>query len=156
MGTEYYLVDKKNKTFYDLGKGNWYILAQDLDYIQDKDLLELFLLEDVYNVYDCDWRTKEDNDQLIEYIKTRIVPDIYNAFGNTPKEYLTVVPDSVDDITICKAKKYKCIGTRHNDIGSEEYNKDMAYLNRQLTPGNYPEHWYNPDNYKQYPEWELY
>ena len=51
MGIDYFLVDKQNKTFFELGRGNWYNLGYDLDCISDPGKLQECLLEEVFSYY---------------------------------------------------------------------------------------------------------
>ena len=63
MGVEYYIVNIKNKTFYDLGKGGWYCLRYGLeDYfqeLQDPELLTLFIMEE----WGCDCNDGEEHSE---------------------------------------------------------------------------------------------
>lgn len=154
MGVEYYVIDKANKTYYDLGKGGRYELIYEMDVFSDLEMLTLFIIEDVWNL---DLYPPEEKQDMINYTTNRVAPDLFEAFGKTKKEDLCIVNDCGDDITICKVKKYRCIGTRYySDKDSDEYKKEMIDLNKHLEDTKINKRWYNPELYTKYSEWEKY
>lgn len=155
MGVEYYVIDKANKTFYELGKGGWYELHYDMNVFSDLEMLTLFILEDVYE--GGQWYKLEVWLDMEDYITNRVAPDLFEAFGKTKKEDLVIVNDCGDDKVICKVKKYKCIGSRYyGNKESDEYKEAMIELNKHLEDTELNRKWYNPENYKQYIEWKQY
>ena len=54
MGVEYYLINKENKTFYDLGKGAWYEFTGQEEALTDLEYLEEFIFDDCLYGYDRD------------------------------------------------------------------------------------------------------
>lgn len=156
MGTEYYVIDTSAKTFYLLGKGRWYTLNDDKEAFQDQGYLVLYILEKCY----CLSYLQETygNQEVIElegHVRSRIAPDLFQAFGHSQPEHLHIVDDCGDDLTICKAKGYRCVGTRYNERGDARYEEDLARMNRHLNDPFY-KHLYDPEKHKQYPEWEMY
>ena len=154
MGVEYWLLDKKNKIFYDLGKGGWYEFNYDLEAFQDLEYLTDFILNDVFQLEYCN--TEESKNDLINYIKNELAPELYNLFHNSKPEELEVVNDCGDDMVICKAKRYKCIGTIYYFDDPKKKQEDIDYNNRHLEDTELNKRWYNPENYKQYLEWVKY
>jgi len=159
MGVEYWLLDKHNKTFYDLGKGGWYAFNDDLEVFQDLECLTTYILEDIYNIFLLQvyaLKEEEQNKTTIEYIKKYLAPDLYNLFKDVKPENLCVVNDCGDDMIICKSKKYKCIGTRFYFDDLEKRKQEIKYNNKHLEDTELNKRWYNSENYKQYPEWGKY
>ncbi len=157
MGTEYYAINLKNKTFYDLGKGGWYALT-DKEAFQDVEYLANEILTECYYINDADyWEDQEGKKDTVEYVTTRIAPDLYEMMRDTPPDQIRIMDDCGDDITICKAKGYRCVGTRYYSKGSPEYLESLTYMNRHFQTDN-PLHkrWYDPEQYKNYPEFSIY
>ena len=154
MSHYYYVVDKNAKTFYCLGKGSWYIMNQDKEIFQDQEYLSLFIIEDVYGI-ENDGDDEFSNNQK-QYIKERIVPDLFKAFNKSNPKDLVIISDAYDDLTIMKSKRYVCVGTRYNEIDSDRHKEDIAYYNRQNSGDPLYERLYDPEQMKQYPEWEIY
>lgn len=156
MGIEYYAINTQNKTFYDLGKGGWYALTdmeafQDEEYLCNEILTECFYIDE-----EDDWRKPEEKERIINHVKTRVAPDLFNMMKNTPTTKIRIINDCVDDITICKSKRYMCIGTRYYDIDSPEYQKSMQFNNRHLEDTPINKCWYDTDKYKDLPGYDEY
>lgn len=146
MGMDWYLVDKHNKTFYELGRGNWYIIKDDFEALSDKEYLEHFLLTDVCGSDDRD-------DEWNKYVSQRVVDDLFTNFGSTPKDSLKIINDSTDDLWIIRCKGYTCIGTRFEDKNTKEYQDYLDnHLNRHLCGRSAP-HLYSPQSAQGYPGW---
>ena len=159
MGIEYWLIDKSNKTFYDLGKGGWLEFNYDKECFQDLEYLTAYILEDVWNLDERIQNGTYSTDEGIElkdYIKNQLAPDLYNLFSQSKPEDLVVVNDCGDDFVICKAKKYKCVGTRFYFDDPKKRSEEINYNNKHLEDTDLNKRWYNPDDYKKYPEWEKY
>lgn len=125
MGLEYYLVNKENKTFYDLGKESWYVLMDEIDAVTDLEYLELFIKEDVF-----------DDNLSDEYCK-EMAYEIYSVAKCKDIRNIIVVNDSGDDSIIFRSLKYKCIGCRYRDDNNPEYNKELIeFNNRHFKPEN--------------------
>jgi len=159
MGVEYYLVDKKNKIFYDLGKGGLSELRYDFEALQDLEYLENYILEDCFQVSGenkLNYLKEDDIKETIEYVKNRLAPDLFNHFGQSDSKDLSIINDCTDDLWILKCKKYKCIGTRYYRPGSLEHNEEIARLNKHLEDTENNKKWYNPDEAKKYAEYNNY
>jgi len=153
MGQYFYLIDKGNKTFYRLGGGGWYALNEDLEAIMDLEYLTNYIINNCFHIDGCSEAKKQE---IIEHVKNRAAPDLFAAFGQSKTEDLVITDDGGDDITICKVKKYKCVGSRYHEKDSKEYKEDMEYLNKHLEDTDLNKRWYNPNNYTRYPEWQKY
>jgi hypothetical protein len=153
MSIEYYLGDKNKKIFYYLGQGMWSHLRENLDVLQDKEYLELFLLEECYSkeLYDI----HEWND-IIKYVSDRLTPDLYENFGNSKYEHLFMINDCGDDLFVMKVKRYICVGTRYNEKNSDNYFQDINFYNRHLANNAENKRYYNPELYSNLEEWSLY
>lgn len=152
MGTEYYIVDKQNKTYYQLGKGGWYGLHDCLFAVADPEILSIYILDEAYHnvIY-----SRQEWCEIREYIKSDLAPELFKLFGTTPHQYLKIINDCSDDLTILKVKKYKCIGTRYR-YDNENMDDYLKHMNRHLEDNPYNRRCYNPPDYYKYPEWEEY
>jgi hypothetical protein len=146
MGVEYYLVNTKDKIFYDLGKGGWYDLNYDMEAFFD---LEYLIEEILTECYDGD-ESKRD------YVANRVAPDLYNICKGCTKSDIFIVHDCGDDLTFMRTKNYKCVGARYYDKDSEEYNKHMDFLNRHLEDTLLNKRRYDPKSLERYPGFEKY
>jgi hypothetical protein len=156
LGVEYYAINIQDKTFYELGKGGWYELNYEPEAFSDLEYLTLFILEDCYFFVDGDMGySDEEVKRITDYITNRVAPALFEMMRDTPPDKIKVVNDCGDDITICKAKGYRCIGTRYGSPGTKEYEEDVERLNCHFRSTN-PKHWYNPEDYKKYPEYDIY
>jgi hypothetical protein len=122
MGVEYYIFDRLNKTFYDLGKGPWYHL--DVELIADLEMLKEWITTVCFE--ECGLTTKL-------WIDERIAPDLHRLFGQTPPQYIGIVNDCGDDLCEMKFLGYRCLGTRYFDKNSQEYVDYLMRSNRHLT-----------------------
>lgn len=159
MGVEYWLIDKKNKTFYDLGKGGWYAFNDDLECFQDLEYLTAYILDDVWDLEERHKKGSYPNDQYLDiknYIINQLAPDLFNLYCKSKPEDLEVVNDCGDDWVICKVKKYKCVGTRFYFDDPKERAQEIDHNNRHLEDTEINRRWYNPEAYKKYQEWEKY
>ena len=159
MGVEYYIINRKNKTAYDLGKGNWYALNHDKQCFQDLDYLINYIITECYGRVlekensNC---SEEENIELKSYIVNRIALDLFDFCKETDPKDIFIFNDSGDDITICRSLGYKFVGHRYNKKGDDDYLDYLEnHLNRHFKNSN-PKHWYNSEDYKDYPEYEIY
>lgn len=127
MSINYYIADLSKKVFYELGKGNWYLLNNDKEALSDKEYLALFIIEKCYN--------KTDNEESIDYITNRIAPDLFAIFHASDKNNISVVDE--EDMTILRAKGYTCIGTRYCEPNSYAYQRRITYNNKHLNNWGY-------------------
>lgn len=155
MGVEYWIVDTNQKVFYDLGKGGWYELNHEKEAFADLEYLTLFILEDCFDGYEK-YRDAADAKEFAEYITNRVAPDLFATFGKIKPEHIQIVNDCGDDWIIMKSKKYKCIGTRFYDIGSQEHLEEIEHNNKHLVDNEINQRWYNPEHLTKYQEWALY
>lgn len=127
MGAAYYIVNKEEKIFYELGKGQWSLLANNLDAFADFEYLCLFLLDEVFES-----TKRQCSKEMIDYIEQRVARDIFRLFGKVKPENLVVINDLTDDLAFLKMKKYECVGTRFFDKESTEYVEYLNKLNEHL------------------------
>lgn len=83
----------------------------------------------------------------LEYTK-KIAIDLHKLFKDVPIEFLEIINDCGDELTVCKAKKYKCVGS----IFKEEVD---AY-NKHLEDNDWNRRHYNPESFKKYPCWDRF
>lgn len=126
MGVEYYIINKEDKTFYDLGKGGWYCLKDEIEAVTDQEYLGLFIFEDVFghdDEEDVDFRAYCDE----------IAAEIFEMAKCNNIKNLTVIDDCGDDTIILRALKYRCVGSRYRDPKDPKYNKEcIESENRHL------------------------
>jgi hypothetical protein len=154
MGTEYYAVNKRDKTFYELGKGSWYILNQDKEAFTDLDYLALYIWEDIYD--EGSFLDKENIASVKDCIYSRVAPDLFKLCNGASPKDMEVFNDCGDELTIIRSLKYKCIGSRFGDIDSEQYIKDLEYINRHLRDDPFMRRLYDPESLKNYPDFERF
>jgi hypothetical protein len=81
MSLYYYLLDDENKTYYELGSGSWYLLREDLDFLSIEELLNQYLIEEIF--------VEPYSEVSTEYID-KISKDIFNKFGKTNPKKLRI------------------------------------------------------------------
>lgn len=140
MGIEYYIINRKNKTAYDLGKGGWYALSYDKECFQDLEYLENYILEECYN---------EVNDFIKTYVKEKVAPDLFEFCKNTEPKDIFIFNDSGDDMYICRCIGYRFLGHRYSGMSNQEYQEHLKFLNRHLD-NNTPAHFYDINRAKGY------
>ena len=123
MGVEYYVVDKKNKTFYELGKGSWFLLREK-GVFSDPDFLHHFLVSHVCK----EWVAEKDT---LEYVRW-LAYDLHGHFGSTPSDQLVIINDCGDELFYIKCMGYRCVGTRFGDPESDTFLREIAELNQHL------------------------
>lgn len=128
MGVEYWVVDKSNKTFYDLGKGPWGWGWDDISWaLSDADIFkealcklwEEFeaapLLADQYN-YAC-W----------------LAEDLHKHFGKIPEADVVLIRDGGGDMFDAMSNGYRGVGSRYlYKATDEKRQEEMKWLNRHL------------------------
>jgi hypothetical protein len=128
MGTEYYLINKEDKTFYKLGKGGWYALKDEIESVTDLEYLALFIWQDVFS-------NDDEEDVYWNQYCTEIATEIFEVAKCNNIKNLVVVDDGGDDTTIIKALKYRCIGSRYRDPNDPNFKKSqIEEANRHLLP----------------------
>ena len=158
MGVEYYIVNRKNKTAYDLGKGGWYALNDDKECFQDLEYLINYIATECYkSVFDKDiyHYSDEQKADIKNYITNRLAPDLFEFCKDTDPKDIFIFSDCEDTITICRSLGYKFVGHRYDEKGDKNYLDHLDFLNRHFLETN-PKHWYDPEKYKHYPEYETF
>lgn len=156
MSEEYYAINIKNKTFYDLGKGSWYALT-DMEAFQDKEYLCNEILTECYYIDDLQyWSDEIKRNEIIDHICNRVCPEIFQMMIDTSPDKIRIINDCIDDITICRSKGYRCVGTRYYDVGSTQYLDRIKFKNRHLEDTSKNKILYNQDNFKIYPAFSIY
>lgn len=148
MGIVYYAVNKANKTFYELGKGNWNDLNFDKEVFQDLEYLNSEILELVFD--------NSNNQEIIDHINNRVGPDLVEFFSNCPLSKIEIVNDCGDDHLIFCAKNYKCTGTRFGKKESKDYQQAIYQLNSHFQLGEANRKHYDFRNYLNHPLYEKY
>lgn len=157
MSIEYYIINRKNKTAYELGKGGWwYDLNYDKEYFKDLDLINYLITECWYGLDpESNYYNEDEKQDIKKYIADKIAPDLFEFCKDTDPKNIFIFNDCGDDITICRALGYRFVGSRYIEESEEAHQKRLDFLNRHFKENN-PKHWYNPDNYKDYPQYNLY
>ncbi len=97
MGIEWYLINKRDKTFYDLGKGGWYSL-DDPDAFSDLEYLTHEILHECYYIDDLDYRSEEEKIRIIAHVTDRVAPDLHEMCNGCGPGEVWVIPDSTDEL----------------------------------------------------------
>lgn len=128
MGTEYYLINKEDKTFYKLGKGGWYALKDEIEAVTDLEYLEIFIWQDVFT-------NDDEEDVSWKQYCTEIAAEIFEVAKCNNIKNLVVVNDCGDDTVIIRALKYRCVGSRYRDPNDPDYQKsEIEDANRHFLP----------------------
>lgn len=156
MGTEYYIINRKNKTAYLLGKGGWYALNDDKECFQDIEYLAHYIMTECWIGLktEFNWYNEEEKSDIKKYIANRIAPDLFELCKDTNSKDIFIFNDCGDDLAICRALGYKFVGQSYADKDSKEYKENLDFLNRHLKQQN--SHIYNIRNFINYPEYNLY
>ena len=157
MGVEYYIINRKNKTAYDLGKGSWYALNDDKECFQDLEYLQNYIITECWYGLDpeSNYYNEDEKQDIKKYIADKIAPDLFEFCKATDPKDIFIFNDSGDDITICRALGYRFVGLRYLEKNEEAYQESLDFMNRHLKD-DCPKHIYNPENFKNYPEYEMY
>lgn len=135
MGIEYTLVNKKNKTLFELGKGPWYDIFPPNENDSPK-----FLYRDTFTIY-CKqiltdhWLCNNDYSYAERLNMTSYIDKLSEMIfdfidGCDPEKDLALTNDSDDSNCENRERGYLYIGSRYT--GSETYQSDIVYLNRHI------------------------
>lgn len=125
MGVDYFLIDKKNKTFFELGRGNWHNLGYDLGCISDPGKLQECLLEEVFSYYG------QLNGEFHFHVSEYLVNELHSCFGNTPTHDLFVISDCSDSWRHI-IQEYRCIGTRYEIRDTPAWHQAIQGYNQNI------------------------
>jgi hypothetical protein len=92
MGLMWNLVNKKNKTFYDLAKGSWHELIGNKDYLTDLEVLKEFVFDDMFNGYD-DPNFSDTGESKRDYTD-EIAQEMFEFCSDTDLSDLELVSDA--------------------------------------------------------------
>lgn len=120
MGTEYYFINKENKTFYNLGKGGWYILSDELSAVTYDEYLEELLYGDIFRFSESN--EEPENRKFCKELANDLIKFVNGA---DPKN-LIIISDEFDDSVIFKGLGYRCVGSRYVN---ESEKLDNRHLN---------------------------
>lgn len=131
MGVEYRIVNKKNRTMYELGRGGWYVLAEDPKRLMDQELLEV----------------------AVAVALGEPVPAVVGALADfvrdTPVEQVAVFNDSGDETELCRALGYRFVGSRYEPA-------DLDFLNRHLDGSEKARRMYSVDDWRTHPDFDRF
>lgn len=124
MGIDYFLIDKKNKTFFELGRGNWYRLGYDIGCISDPGKLQECLLDEVFSYYG------DVQGEFHFHISEYLVNEIHTCFGSTPIEQLAVVSDCSNVYSDIRKDGFRCVGTRYEIRGTPAWEEAVGFYSK--------------------------
>jgi hypothetical protein len=130
MGIEYVIINRKNKTFYWLGKGPWLFL--ELDALVDQEYLEYVLKWEHFQLKDLDSYYYRDLDWLGP-ILTRMSSELVSFAKDTPVSDLVIVNDTCDWISDARCLHYLCVGSFYPNYEEENWHlmdKNIARYTR--------------------------
>ena len=128
MGIDYFLIDKKNKAFFELGRGNWYNLGYDLGCISDPGKLQECLLDEVFSYYG------DLRGEMHFHVSEYLVNELNSLFGETPTNLLSVISDCSDAYGDMRREGYRCTGTRYEVHGTQEWHDAIGYYDQKPEP----------------------
>ncbi len=135
MGIEYTVINKNNKTMYDLGKGGWSALSLDKEAFQDLEYLSNYIMYECYcHVFDDDIMhyTEEEKNSVKNYITTRIAPDLFEFTKDALPDDIEIFGDGGDELSICRSLGYIFTGTRFEEKLSPQWNVYLNDLNYHI------------------------
>ncbi len=135
MGIEYTLVNHKNKTMFELGKGNYILPMRP----QTTDEFALFLYREAFIPYFVeqmrehydDWKHFDagDKEKNLQY-HTQLANTIFDFIeGTDPEKDLSVVNDCDDRLFELREQGYIFLGSRYT--GMDDYHGYMLERNRR-------------------------
>lgn len=129
MGIEYYLINRENKTFYELGKGQWYELNGNLDSLNDLEYLEEFIFEYCLSDFEDD---KDNKEYKKQYCK-EIAVEIFEFAQCKNLKNIILTSDCGDELYVIRCLGYFCVGTRYRSDTDCTLNKEyVEFENRHL------------------------
>lgn len=135
MGVEYYLINKENRTFYELGKGGWYGLMSEIDSLTDAEYMEEFIYDDVFMSYNRHGKEDYDEEHWRGYCKA-VAQELFEFAKCKNLKNIEVINDCGDDTVALRALGYRCTGSRYRKEEDPEYNqKSIDFQNRHFEPG---------------------
>lgn len=143
MGIEYLLVNKKNKTLYDLAKGSWYEFIDSKEYLTDLELLKEFIFDNIFHGYESPNFT-DSGESKREYTN-EIATEIFEFCFGADLSDLEIINDNGDETWILHCLKYRCIGTRIRPNKEDR----LEFQNRHLTDASLA-HLYSIEDAKKY------
>jgi hypothetical protein len=125
MGTEYYLLNHNNTSLYELGKGPFSTVLQDLTILKEKNKLSNKLISTWQDSFQA--KTDPEKIRFYEYCSL-IAQDLYNFIKDTPDESIEFINDSGEDHMFAVHLRYKCIGSRY---GLGDPSENMKYIDSE-------------------------
>jgi hypothetical protein len=143
MGIEYYLVNKENKTFYELGKHCYF---DTLDYLWDPEYLEEYIYADVFEGYE-----KEDKKWPPREYCREIAQEICEFIKNCNPKNILFISDCCDDTLIIRCLGFRCVGSRYRSDDDPNYNAEcIKSANRHLEDTPFNRRVYNLETAKSF------
>lgn len=113
MGIDWYVVNKRDATFFELGRGGWYGLNHEREEFTDAE----YLAHQIFDTTCVAGMTEDDPDSRawVAGLATELV-----AFAaGAPKADLCIITDNSDDLSLIRALGYRCVGTRYGTTPEE-------------------------------------
>jgi hypothetical protein len=127
MGTEYYLYNHANATYYELGKGPFGA------HIIDTHKKDLYNAEAFLDVLKKEWNsfsTSVPEDDRIKYF-TLIAQDLQAFVKDTPEDQIQCFGDNGDEDLWADWLKYEFVGTRYG-LGSPDHETYMKEMKNRI------------------------
>lgn len=151
MGIEFYALNKRDGTFFELGRGSWYVLNHDREAFSDTEYLAHKILTEVYG------RDSDDTDDewvdFVHRVQTDLAPALHAFAAGASASDLEVIYDNTDDYLMARCLRYRCVGTMYGS-GTEERAQMIEEMNKHLVDSPLNRRYYNPDNYRGHPKFE--
>ena len=117
---------------YELGKGSWFVLAEDINRVVDPILLEIAVAEAL-------------GGEPVPYV----VDDLLEFVKDTPVEQIVVFNDGGDETACCRALGYRFVGSRYKPL-------DLDFLNRHFDGSESSKRMYDVEAWRDHPDFERF
>lgn len=132
MGIEYSLINHSNATYYELGKGDWYLINDNKWILYEPEFFVEFFNDNHKRI-----QKEEFKEEILQYYKL-IGEELKEFVKGIDEKSLIVIGDCMDSHIYLLSLKYKCLGTRYY-LGDPVENKESVdYENKRVQNWHYP------------------
>lgn len=123
MGIEYNLYNHKNLTYYELGKGSFWIINDYKFVLFDEDLCFKLLTKEI-------WPKSDESDN--EYLRT-LSKDLNKFVKNSEEKDLIIYGDCGEEISYARMLNYVCTGSRYGLMNPKENERYIRSENERIS-----------------------
>ena len=118
MGIDYIMANHSNATYYEVGRGDWFLF--------DSDKWTLYDVELLFGEIREMW---EDNHDISDEYVDALAKDLCKFVGEAQEDEIEVLADGGDDQWMLRSIGYVCVGSRYNLLDPEENKKNIVSEN---------------------------